>query len=382
MTIAAPVRAVLVALTLGVALAGCSATDVSSPGGGECPSGAASAPNSPEVGADGSATLRLDARGAIVVTARGDFGEVALTKDACGVWSATTSPLEPGIYSYFFSVDGASLADPANPDNKGASESLLTIPGDPPMAWEVQDVPRGAITRATHDSAVVGSARPYVVYTPPGYEEDSAPLPVLYLLHGYSDNEESWLDTGKAGVIADNLLAQGLIHPLIIVMPYGQRSPDVTPYEGVGPGFREIFETELLTEIIPAVERDFRVVPDARHRAIAGLSMGGMEAALIGLNNPEVFSTVAMWSAAVVDDPAGILTRLAGLPDKAKASFRYVQLAVGTEDDLMGRSNVLGAYLTSLGVAFDYRATPGTHSWLLWRSYLVDFLPQFSAIAE
>jgi enterochelin esterase-like enzyme len=89
-----------------------------------------------------------------------------------------------------------------------------------------------------------------------------------------------------------------------------------------------------------------------------------------------------MWSAAVYDDPASILTRLAGLPDDAKASFRYVELAVGTEDDLMARSNVLGAYLTSQGVRFDYRATPGKHSWLFWRQCLVDFLPRFSAIAE
>jgi enterochelin esterase family protein len=379
--IVARARVGLVALVLGAALAACSETDTSIPGGEACPSGAPSEVKSPEVGVDGSATLRLGAGGAIMVTAKGDFGEVALTKDACGAWSATTSPLEPGIYSYYFSVDGATLADPANPDNKGATESLLTIPGDPPMAWEVQDVPRGTITRVTYESAVVGSERPYVVYTPPGYEEDAAPLPVLYLLHGYTDNEEAWLDTGKAGVIADNLLAQGLIEPMIIVMPYGQLSPDVTAYQAVGPGFREIFETELLTEIIPAIERDYRVLPDARHRAIAGLSMGGMEAALIGMNHPEVFSTVAMWSAAVVDDPASILTRLAGLPDDAKASFEYVQLAVGTEDDLMGRSNVLGTYLTAQGVSIDYRATRGTHSWLLWRTCLANFLPQFSAIA-
>jgi enterochelin esterase family protein len=375
------VRLSLVALACGTALVACSAPGPSGPGQEACPPGAASGVNSPEVGVDGSATLRLDAAGAIMVTASGDFGEVALTKNECGVWSATTPPLEPGIYSYRFSVDGATLADPGNPDRKGSSESLLTIPGAPAMAWEVQDAPRGAVTRVTYQSTLLGSERPYVIYTPPGYEEGSAPLPVLYLLHGYTDNEDSWLDTGKAGIIADNLLAEGLIDPMIIVMPYGQRSPGEEPYQAVGPGFRELFATELLTEIIPAVEADYRVIPDARHRAIAGLSMGGMEAALIGLNHPEVFSTVAMWSAAVVDDPASILTRLAGLPEEAKASFQYVQLAVGTEDDLMDRSNMLGAYLTSQGVRVDYRATRGTHSWLLWRTCLVNFLPQFSAIA-
>jgi enterochelin esterase family protein len=229
---------------------------------------------------------------------------------------------------------------------------------------------------------VVGTERPYLVYTPPGYDEGTEPLPVLYLLHGYTDDEYGWVDVGKATVIADNLLAQGLIDPMIIVMPYGQRSPDALPYEAIGPGFREEFETEVLTEIIPAVETTYRVVPDARHRAIAGLSMGGMEAALIGLNHPEVFSTVAMWSAALYDDPATILTRLAGLPEDAKASFRYVQVAVGTEDDLLLRNAALSGFLTSQGVSVDFRATPGRHSWLLWRTCLVNFLPQFSAIAE
>ena len=141
MRVVAAFRAGVVALALAALLAACSAPAASVSGSEACTSGAASAVKSPEVGADGSATLRLAARGAIMVTARGDFGEVALTKGACGVWSATTSPLEPGIYSYFFSVDGATLADPGNPDIKGASESLLTIPGDPPRPGRSRTFP-------------------------------------------------------------------------------------------------------------------------------------------------------------------------------------------------------------------------------------------------
>lgn len=353
-----------------------------------CSAGAAS-PSAPTdgsvastvVNADGSVTFRLGAGFADVVYVSGDVGDVGMSKDDEGVWTGTSAPLEPGIYCYDFNVDGVSIQDPENPERNGTKDSLLTVPGDPPRAWEVQDVPRGDVTRVTYFSDVIGAERPYLVYTPPGYDEGTEPLPVLYLLHGYTDDETAWVDVGKATVIADNLLAQGLIAPMIIVMPYGQRSPGALAYEAIGPGFREEFEAEVITEIIPAVERDYRAVPDARHRAVAGLSMGGMEAALIGMNHPEVFSTVAMWSAAVLDDPATLLARLAGLPDDARSSFLYARVAVGTEDDLLIRNAALAGFLTAQGVNVDFVTGPGRHSWLLWRQYLVDFLPQFSAIA-
>ncbi len=364
--------------TIGALLVACSPAGPASP---TSTGGASGTVASPEVHADGTVTFRLGADFADFVYVTGDVGDVGMSKDDAGVWIGTTAPLEPGIYAYYFSVDGVRILDPGNPDANGTKDSLLTVPGDPPRAWEVQDVPRGDITRVTYDSAVIGTERPYLVYTPPGYDEGTERLPVLYLLHGYTDDEYGWVDVGKATVIADNLLAQGLIDPMIIVMPYGQRSPDALPYEAIGPGFREEYETEMLTEIIPAIEAGYRVVPDARHRAIAGLSMGGMEAAEIGMNHPEVFSTVAMWSAAVYDDLATLLTRLTGLPDGERASFRYVHVAVGTEDDLLVRDAALAGYLTSQGVTVDFRTTAGGHSWLLWRAYLVDFLPQFSAIA-
>ena len=334
------------------------------------------------VNADGSVTFRLGAGVADFVYVTGDVGDVGMSKDDAGVWTGTSAPLEPGIYCYYFDVDGTRIQDPGNPARNGTKDSLVTVPGDPPRAWEVQDVPRGDVTRVTYYSDVIGTERPYLIYTPPGYDEGTEPLPALYLLHGYTDDETAWVDVGKATVIADNLLAQGLIDPMVIVMPYGQRSSGALSYEAVGPGFREEFETEVITEIIPAVERDYRVIPDARHRAIAGLSMGGMEAALIGMNHPETFATVAMWSAALFEDPSILLSRLSGLSDAAKDSFAHVEVAVGTEDDLLVSNAALAGFLTSSGVSIDFRKTSGQHSWLLWRQYLVDFLPQFSAIAR
>ncbi len=337
---------------------------------------------SPEVHDDGSVTFRMDTGVANSVYVAGDFGHVEMSKDDSDIWSGTIGPLEPGIYDYYFGVDGIHIVDPSNPDTNGTKSSLLTVPGDPPRAWEVQDVPTGDVTRVVYDSAAIGTERPYLVYTPPGYEEGTDPLPVLYLFHGYTDDEYGWVDVGKAPVIADNLLAQGLIDPMIIVMPYGQRSPTVGPYEATGPGFREELEVQVLTEIIPAVEAAYRVNPDARHRAIEGHSMGGLEAAIIGMNHPEVFSTVAMWSPAVFEPPATVLARFDGLPEDTAASYRYVQVAVGMDDDLLVLDVALADYLTSHAVPVDFLKTPGGHNWLVWRAFFVGFLPKFSEIAS
>jgi len=339
---------------------------------------------SPEVNADRTVTLRLRSATATVVTAAGDMGKLALTKDAQSVWSVTTAPLEPAIYKYFFTVDGVQIADPSNPDNKGAAESLVTIPGNPPMPWEVRNVPHGNVTQIPYHSKAFNAQRSYSVYTPPGYETSTDRLPALYLLHGYTDDDSSWTAVGKANLIADSLLADGKIEPLIIVMPYGQLNGDVTVNEAFADDFQQKFEKELLTEIMPSIEKNYRVVPDARHRAMAGVSLGGMQTAVIGMNHPETFSTIGMWSSAVFGDPAVLFSRLAAAPANLKNSFAYVQVAVGQQDDLnlLPRSEAIDEFLTSQKIKHAYTPTPGTHSWLLWRNYLVDFLIRFSAIAQ
>ncbi len=337
---------------------------------------------SPEVNADRTVTLRLRADDATSVTASGDIGYFALAKDAQNVWSVTTPPLAPAIYLYSFTVDGVKIADPSNPDIKGTFESLVTVPGNPPMPWELRDVPHGRVAQITYQSKVFNAQRSYHIYTPPGYETSTDKLPVLYLLHGYSDDDSAWIAVGKANLIADNLLADGKIKPLIIVMPYGQLNSDVTTDEAFAADFRQNFESQILTEIIPSGENTYRVTPDPRHRAMAGVSMGGMQAAFIGLNHPETFSTIGMWSSAVFGDPATLLERLAAAPAKLKYSFLYIQLAVGQQDPLLSRSDVIDAFLASQKIDHVYTPTPGTHSWLLWRNYLVDFFIKFSAISQ
>jgi len=250
------------------------------------------------------------------------------------------------------------------------------------MPWEIRNVPHGHVTPIVYQSQVFNTPRRYFVYTPPGYETTTGRLPVLYLLHGYSDDDSSWTAVGKADRIADNLLADGKIKPLIIVMPYGQLNSEVTSSEAFASDFQQKFESQILIEIIPSVEKTYRAAPDSRHRAVAGVSMGGMQAAFVGLNYPETFSTIAMWSSAIFDDPSVLLTRFIAAPENLKHSFLYVDIGVGQQDPLLASSHAMDDFLTSQKIDHEFTPTPGTHSWLLWRSYLVDFLPKFSAIAQ
>jgi enterochelin esterase family protein len=337
---------------------------------------------SPEVRSDRSVILRFSADSATEVIASGDFGDITLTKDAQGIWSCTTKPLEPAIYRYFFKVNGAQIADPGNTDRKGKTESLLTVPGNPPMPWELRNVPHGRITQVPYQSRAFNATRRYFVYTPPGYEASSEKLPVLYLLHGFTDDDSSWTAVGKANIIADNLLADGEIKPVIIVMPYGQMSPDVTSDEAFAEDFQRKFERQLLTEIMPYIEKTYRVKKEARCRAMAGISMGGMQTAFIAMNHPESFSTIGLWSPAIFGDPNLLVGRLLAAPDKLKYSFAYIHLGVGQNDFLLDKSNMFDAFLTRRKIDHSYTPTPGTHSWLLWRPYYIDFLKRFSAISH
>ena len=338
---------------------------------------------SPVVNANRTVSFRMRADHASNVTASGDFGNLILTKDAQNIWSATTEPLEPAVYIYHFDVDSVQMADPNNPDNKGISESLFTVPGDPPMPWEVRNIPHGDVTQVLYFSRVFNSHRRFFVYTPPGYEETTIDLPVLYLLHGYSDDDSAWTCVGKANLIADSQLADGKIKPMLIVMPYGQFDSHVTIDHCLDDDFQEKYEEQILTEIIPYVEQAFRAAPDARHRAIAGLSMGGFQAAIIGLNHPETFSTIGMWSSAFFGDPTMLLAELAAAPDDLKHSFLYVHMGVGQQDSLIGSSFTIDNFLTELDIDHEFILTPGEdHTWVVWRRYLVDFLPKFSAVAQ
>jgi enterochelin esterase family protein len=340
------------------------------------------APISPEVKDSKTVTLRLFSSLAHSVIVSGDFGDLSMTKNSLDVWSATTAPLAPAIYRYTFILDGIRVADPANPDIKGTSESLVTVPGDPAMPWELADVPHGQVTQVIYQSHAFGVQRRFFVYAPPAFATMTDKLPVLYLLHGYTDDDSSWVAVGKANLIADSLLASAKIKPMLIVMPYGQQNSRVSDREAFAPDFQEKYERQLFTEIMPYIEANFHASSEAGRRAIAGVSMGGFQAARMGMNHPETFSTVGMWSPAFFGDPSTLFGGLVGSSDDLKRSFRYVHLGVGNRDQLQFCSDAIDRFLTSKKITHDFTVTEGAHSWLVWRGYLVGFLSKFSDAAN
>ena len=345
---------------------------------------------SPEVGADRRVTFRLAAPKATEVVVSGDFEPApkAMSRGEGGVWTYTTPPLEPAVYSYSFSVDGVPTADPFNTALKASAiwglQSMVEVPGTGPAPYDVRDVPHGAVTILPYRSKVTGGPRALYVYTPPGYDAGAkTKYPVLYLLHGYGDDESSWTAVGRANFIADNLIAEGKARPLVIVMPNGHSLPPPPPAEmrtreGWFPDNTESFERELLSEVIPAVEARFRVRANQASRAVAGLSMGGGESLTIGLGHPELFGWVAGFSSAVsyVEKSLGGLPADDARPGRAR---RLLWVGVGRQDFLFADNQKFEAALAARGVKHVWRPTEGAHTWPLWRAYLSELLPRLFA---
>ena len=248
---------------------------------------------SPEVHSDNTVTFRFrDPNAKEVFLYREGAQRIAMQKDDQGVWSVTTDhPLEPDLYGYSFVADGVALLDPSNSlmkPNLLNVQSEVHVPGPSSLPWEINDVPHGQIAHHFYRSTVVGDQRDYYVYTPPGYDPSAKKLyPVLYLLHGYSDGAEGWTAVGRANVILDNLIAQGKAKPMLIVMTLGYGEPQIVARTGPRLSDRgllqrnyEKYRDALFTEVIPPVEKTYRVSKDRNSRAIAGLSMGGAESLL------------------------------------------------------------------------------------------------------
>jgi enterochelin esterase family protein len=341
---------------------------------------------SPEVQEGGRVTFRLRAPNAQEVALNCDgTARLSLKKDDRGVWSVTTDPLPPDYYTYAFVVDGVSQTDPSNPQTKvgiaGGNQSVVHVPGPASLSWELNDVPHGVVRHHFYKSSAIGDERDFYVYAPPGYDSDNATrYPVLYLLHGLGDDASGWTTAGRANVIMDNLIAQGKAKPMLIVNPLGYGLPN--PASDLGAMFnpanaqknRDQFAASLLKEILPQVEKTYRVARDPESRAIAGLSMGGAQALSIGLNHPETFAWVGSFSGAFVmlDEPARTFPKIeAG----DKPSLRLLWIACGTDDFLLNINRSYKDWLKTKGVPFVSVETPGAHTWRVWRRNLTAFAP-------
>ena len=270
---------------------------------------------STEVGPDHKVTFRIYAPKADDVSLSGDFGGAGkMAKDDKGVWSLTVGPLRPDFYTYTFHVDGVRTIDPKNAIIKqgiNSLESMFLVPGPEAEFETTNDVPHGVVHIAWYRSGTLDAVRSMHVYTPPGYERGSDKYPVFYLLHGAGDEDSGWNTVGRAGFILDNLIAANKAVPMIVVMPNGSMprpanmprfEPGAPPSPEATAAFRAAqnrFTNELLNEIVPYVERHFRVKTGQENRALAGLSMGGGQTFQVVSTHPDEFAYVGVWSGAV-----------------------------------------------------------------------------------
>jgi enterochelin esterase-like enzyme len=305
----------------------------------------------------------------------------------------TVGPLPPEMYVYFYIADGVRLTDPNNPQVKigyvtTTTTSLLTVPGDRPAFYDVQDVPHGEIRTLVYMSRSNKVARELTVYVPPGYDQArNRRYPVLYLLHGFANDHQSWHRYGRANDILDNLLAQKAIQPFLIVMPLGYGGASVNgdgtgiPPNGDVRGEAALYERDLLEDIIPMIDKTFRTVADRKHRAIVGFSMGGGQAGRFGLNHLETFSQIGIMSAGMAGGGAGggsssdLLAPLAADPAKTNKLIDLLWIACGKEDAALKGAATLHQALEKAGIEHTFLETEGAHHWRVWRRYLRDLAP-------
>jgi enterochelin esterase family protein len=357
---------------------------------------------SPEVSPDGKVTFRLRAPNAKEAAVVGIGQRLPMQKDEQGVWTATTEVLQPDLYTYGFSVDGATMNDPANPLFKSsygtAGQSMVRVPGEAP--WNPAEGPKGAVTHHFYHSALIGDDRDYFVYTPPNYDaRRKEPYPVLFLLHGLGDEASGWTTVGAANVILDNLINTGKAKPMIMVNTLGYGTAD-GPRGAMGAEMIPTFARALVEEVMPQVEKNYNAAKDRNHRAIAGLSMGGAESVYTGFHYLDRFAYIGSFSGAFVmwpkANPAPTQAAGAGggrgprameeadftknLPDvsaKMNGQLKLLWIACGTEDGLNGVNNQLKAWLKARDVKFTGLEIPGfAHVWPLWRRNLAELAPQ------
>ncbi len=310
-----------------------------------------------------------------------------MTLGTDGLWSVTTPPLPPEIYSYSFNIDGHPIVDPTNTQvvrNLLSINNHVTVPGDPPAPWELTDIPHGRLDHVLYTTHIAkhlpADQEPYIVYTPPGYDaKHKGGYPVLYLLHGWSDDEYGWTAVGRAQYILDNLIDTGRAVPMIVVMPLGYGD-----YDFVNHGFgvwdevaqqdanTALFSQMLLTEIMPAVDHSYNVAKGRENRAIIGLSMGGLESLTIGLNHTDTFAWVGGMSSAVFSEQFD--RRIPSL-DAAHANLRLLWVACGKADKLYPHVQDFDAWAKAKGLNPVAVETPLGHVWPTWRENLLSFAP-------
>ncbi len=347
----------------------------------------------PRIHPDGRVTFRLQARDAQKVQLMPGGadsglgpGPIEMTKDESGFWTATTKPAVPGFHYYWFVVDGVIANDNGSESyfGWGRESSGVEVPEKGVDFYDAKPVAHGDIRAHRYFSKLTGQWREAFIYTPPGYDTGRDRYPVLYLQHGAGENATTWPRQGHAGLILDNLIAEGKARPMLVVMDHGYATklgatPVASP-NGGQPQTPNAFEEVLLTEVIPMVDSSFRTLADREHRAMAGLSMGGRQTLQIALTHPGTFAWIGAFSSPAIAgfDPKtafnGAFTDAAAFNKKT----RLLWIGAGTAEDRM-HAGALAMHqaLDTAGIHNVFFESQGTaHEFQTWRRSLHDFAPR------
>lgn len=355
---------------------------------------------SPEIQPDNKVTFRLFAPEAKTVKLSGNWmpgwgTSVELMRNDTGLYHLTIDPLPSEMYTYSFLVNGVKTIDPGNAfvvRDGTRNESAFLIPGEKSALYGVTDMPHGTLQKVWYSSPTLGIDRLMYVYLPAGYSGSKEKYPVFYLLHGGGGDEDAWTTLGRAPQILDNLIASGKAKPMIVVMTNGNPGDAAAPFAGpvkkakadqanpasMGSGK---FEESLVKDVIPFIEKNYRVIANKDNRAVAGLSMGGIQTITLANTAPEVFSYYCVMSMGLVD-----MTRFGGKDDKdsrvpnleklRKSGVKLYWIGCGKEDFLYKSAEELRKFLDENKFPYIYRESEGGHTWTNWRIYLSELVPQ------
>ncbi len=308
-----------------------------------------------------------------------------MVKDASDMWSVRTEPIEPGFHYYFLVIDDVPVADPASQSFYGTGKmtSAIDIPEEGIDFYTVKDVPHGAISSKYYYSKVTESWRRLFVYTPPGYDKEiNKKYPVVYIQHGGGEDETGWVNQGKTDIIMDNLIAEGKAKPMIVVIANGNIR---TGSGGGGYSSQGMtgFKKEMTENIVPFIDKNYRTLTDAKNRAICGLSMGGGQSFYVGLENPDRFGSVGIFSSGIfggIRNPSGATfdaeKEIPGLLSKSgdfNKKLNLFYISCGEGDMRIEHTKKAVANMKESGLKVQFNSFPGDHEWQVWRKSLHDF---------
>jgi enterochelin esterase-like enzyme len=300
-----------------------------------------------------------------------------MKKDSSGTWTVTTDSIGQGFHYYSLVIDDVAVADPASETfyGMGRMASGIEIPSREGEFYALKDVPHGDVRIRRYFSEVTNSWRRMYIYAPPGYDASDEDYAVLYLLHGGGEDERGWSTQGRADLILDNLIAENKAEPMLVVMMDGNLGSRNSFQQSL-----QTFEKELKQAVIPFVENNYRVAAGAENRALAGLSMGGLQTLYAGIRNTDLFSHLGVFSSGwFTDNPELTRPEYAFMQEKAATINNNLEsfwISMGGEEDIAYNNNkAMMAKFDEMGIKYDYSEYPGGHTWPVWRHNLFSFAP-------